>query len=278
MGAQARVGFIGLGNMGAGIAAHIADAGFPLTLWARRPASIAPFADRPGVRVADSPAEVGARADVVGICVWADADVDEVVRGSRGVLAGMDAGGTIAIHSTISPLLCADLAAFAAERGVAVVDAPVSVRPDGKLLVMVGGDQAAVEQCRPVLESFGEPVLHLGPIGSGQHAKLVNNVLLAARLALAEDALTVGATLGLDTDQLGTALHYGSSTTVSTVQMLQRLVALTAEERASGAQTWKWATKDVGLMEAELARLQLPADGPLLTVGRLGARLTETGR
>ena len=124
-----RAGFIGLGNMGVRIADGITGAGIPLTVWARRQASVEPYAGRPGVTVAATPAAVGAGSDVVGICVWSDADVEEVVLGAEGVLAGMAAGGTIAIHSTVSPGLCARLADEARPHGVAVLDAPVSARP-----------------------------------------------------------------------------------------------------------------------------------------------------
>ena len=101
-----RVGFIGLGSQGAAMARRITDEGFPLTIWARRPASVEPFAGTDAV-VASTPAELGAASDVVGICVVADADVEDVLLRADGVLAGMAPGGVIAIHSTVHPDTCA---------------------------------------------------------------------------------------------------------------------------------------------------------------------------
>ena len=120
-----RAGFIGLGSQGGPMARRIAEAGLPLTLWARRPESVAPYADTAAV-VAASPAALGAASDVVGVCVVADADVEAVLLGPDGVLAGMAPGGVVAVHSTIRPDTCRRLAERAAERGVALVDAPVS--------------------------------------------------------------------------------------------------------------------------------------------------------
>jgi 3-hydroxyisobutyrate dehydrogenase len=120
-----RVGFIGLGSQGAPMAQRIVEAGFPLTLWARRPKTVEPFRDT-AASVASTPAGLGAASDIVGICVVADADVEDVLLRSDGVFAGMSPGGIVAIHSTIHPDTCRHLAEQAAERGVAIVDAPVS--------------------------------------------------------------------------------------------------------------------------------------------------------
>jgi len=271
-----RAGFIGLGNMGVRIADQIVEAGFPLAVWARRSASVEPYAGRPGVAIVDSPAAVGAASDVVGLCVWSDDDVEDVLLRDDGVLAGMAPGGIVAIHSTVSPELCARLAERAAAGGVAVVDAPVSARAmEKKLLVMVGGDDEPVARCRPLFTSFGDPVVHLGGLGSGQLAKLVNNVLLAAHIALADDALALGKALGLDEDQLAEALLRGSSSTVPGMQMLRGLAAPPTDE---SSQTRKWAIKDVALMLEVLGHRGVADERPLLAMGRLGATITAEGR
>jgi 3-hydroxyisobutyrate dehydrogenase len=122
---MSRVGFIGLGSQGGPMARCIVEGGYPLTLWARRPESVEPFGDA-AATVVGTPAEVGAASDVVGICVVADADVEDVALRPDGVLAGMAPGGVVAVHSTIHPDTCRRLAEQAAGRGVAVVDAPVS--------------------------------------------------------------------------------------------------------------------------------------------------------
>ena len=197
-GPQITVGFVGLGSQGGPMARRIVEAGFPLLLWARRPETLASYRDTAAQFVTDL-ADLGARSDHVGVCVVDDAGVREVV---GALLATMRAGSRIAIHSTIHPDTCIALARQAAERAVAVVDAPVSggapAAAAGTLTVMVGGDTAAVSAARPVFETFSGLIAHLGGIGAGQFAKLVNNSLMAANMALADAALGVGAALGLD--------------------------------------------------------------------------------
>src|SRR6476469_5695403 len=195
-----RAGFVGLGSQGAGMAQRLVDCGVPTTLWARRAESLAPFAGR--VDVAPDLPALGRASDVVGICVTDGDAVRTVVLGPDGVLAGMAPGSVLAIHSTIGPDECAPIAAAAAARGVDVVDAPVSgggaAAEAGALTVYVGGEAAAVGRARRVLDHYGETVLHMGPLGSGLRTKLLNNALVAAHFALAADAMSTGAALGLD--------------------------------------------------------------------------------
>jgi 3-hydroxyisobutyrate dehydrogenase len=208
-----RVGFIGLGSQGAGIARKIALSGFRTGLWARRPAVLNAFEDLE-VTVAGSAAELAAASDLVGVCVRTDADVEQVIDGPEGLLAGMPAGGVIVVHSTVHPDTCRRLAQRAAQQGVDLIDAPVSGGGDaalaGRLLVMVGGDEQVVARCRPVFAVFGAPVLHLGPIGSGQIAKLCNNLLLTANFAVAPSALTLGRELGVAPEALVEVIASGS--------------------------------------------------------------------
>jgi 3-hydroxyisobutyrate dehydrogenase-like beta-hydroxyacid dehydrogenase len=208
-----RVGFIGLGSQGGPMARRIVEGGYPLTLWARRPESVEPFGDT-AATVVGTPAEVGAASDVVGICVVADADVGDVVLRPDGVLAGMAPGGVVAVHSTIHPDTCRRLAELAAGRGVAVVDAPVSgggpAASQGKLLVMAGGDSEDVDRCRPVFATFGDPVVHLGPLGSGQMAKLMNNLVFTAQITVALDTFSFADRLGVDGAALAQVLAHGS--------------------------------------------------------------------
>jgi 3-hydroxyisobutyrate dehydrogenase len=208
-----RVGFIGLGSQGAPMARRIVDAGSPLCIWARRPQTLEPFADTAAI-VARTPAELATNSDVVCICVVNDADVENVVFGDDGVLAGLAAGGVIAIHATVHPETCRRLAASAADRGVDVIDAPVSgggiAAAEGKLLVMVGGDDSVVERVRPVLATYGDPVLHLGPLGSGQLAKLLNNFLFTAQLSVAVETYDFAARLGIDPAAMAQVLGTGS--------------------------------------------------------------------
>lgn len=209
-----RVGFIGLGSQGAPMARRIVEGGYPTTLWARRESSLAPFSDT-AAAVAASPADLGRASDLVCVCVVGDADVDEVVRGEDGVLAGLASGGVIAIHSTVHPDTCRKLAEHCADRGVSVIDAPVSgggpAAAAGTLLVMAGGESEVVERCRPVFATYADPVVHLGDLGSGQVTKLLNNLLFTANLGTAATALALGEQLGVSTDRLAEVVTRGSA-------------------------------------------------------------------
>ncbi len=192
------VGFIGLGSQGGPMARRIVEAGFPLVLWARRPEALASFADTKAQSVA-SPADLAERCNHIGICVFDDAGVREVC---DALLPTMRPGSIIAIHATIHPDTCLDLSRQAEARGVVLIDAPVSGgghgAAAGTLTVMVGGTAEAVAQARPVFETFAGLISHLGDVGAGQLAKLINNTLMAANMGLADAALTAGAGLGIE--------------------------------------------------------------------------------
>jgi len=215
---QLRVGFVGLGSQGGPMARRIVDSGFSTTLWARRAASLEPFATT-SAAIAGSLVELGRTSDLVGVCVVTDDDVRSVLLGPRGVVRGMAPGGLIAIHSTVHPATCLEVADAARARGVSVIDAPVSggggAAAASALLVLVGGAEADVERARPILSAYGDPVVHLGPLGSGQLAKLINNELMSAQLGLADDALRVGGALHLDPAALASALAAGSGASFS---------------------------------------------------------------
>ncbi|ORA19246.1 NAD(P)-dependent oxidoreductase [Mycobacterium arosiense] len=200
-----RVGFIGLGSQGGPMARRIVEDGYPTTLWARRLDALDAFADT-SAGVAGSPAELAASSDLVCLCVTGDADIDEVACGADGLLSAMQPGGVIAVHSTVHPNTCRELAKKAAAHGVSVIDAPVSggggAAAEGRLLVMVGGDTDVVDRCRPVFQTYADPVVHLGELGSGQTTKLLNNLLFTANLATAATTLSLGSALGVASDRL----------------------------------------------------------------------------
>ncbi|MEB4207901.1 NAD(P)-dependent oxidoreductase [Mycobacterium sp. 94-17] len=199
------VGFIGLGSQGGPMARRIAEGGYPTTLWARRPEALEAFADT-RAEIAESPAELAAASDLVCLCVIGDADIDELACGKKGLLWAMKPGSIIAVHSTVHPNTCRELANKAAPQGVSVIDAPVSgggaAAAEGRLLVMAGGDAGAVERCRPVFETYADPVVHLGELGSGQTTKLLNNLMFTAHLATAATALALAEQLGVEPDRL----------------------------------------------------------------------------
>lgn len=197
-----RTGFIGLGSQGGPMAWRMVQAGFPLTLWARRPEALERYHDTAASFVS-SIAELGAACDHVGICVVDDAGVKSVC---AELIPAMQAGSRIAIHATVHPATCTLLAEQAGARGIDIIDAPVSGGGQGAaagtLTVMVGGASDAVAAARPVFESFAGTIVHLGGVGAGQMAKLVNNALMAAHVALARHALDAGAALGIDRQAL----------------------------------------------------------------------------
>jgi 3-hydroxyisobutyrate dehydrogenase-like beta-hydroxyacid dehydrogenase len=203
-------GFIGVGSQGAPMARRMIDSGFDVILWARRASSLEPYKDTPA-RYAETIAALAREVDHVGVCVVTDADVRDVC---QDLIPAMRAGGLIAIHATVHPETCRKIQIDAAECGVRVVDAPVSGGPHvaeaGELTVMVGGDEADVALARPIFETFGRRIIHLGAVGAGQHGKLINNTLLTANLGMAHEALAAGERLGLARDALVELLLHSS--------------------------------------------------------------------
>ncbi|HEY4022908.1 MAG TPA: NAD(P)-dependent oxidoreductase [Pseudonocardiaceae bacterium] len=208
-----KAGFIGLGNQGMPMARRIAQAGIPITVWARRP-EVAAKASEWGAELTDSPAAVGAICDVLGICVFDAAGVDEVLFGPHGVLESAAPGTTILVHSTVSPADVRSFAQRAEPHDVIVLDAPVSGGPSaaaaGELLVLLGGPADARRRVEPVVDSYAGRVIHFPEVGSAQLAKLVNNTLLAAQMALVADAVRLGQRHGLGGELLD-VLRAGSA-------------------------------------------------------------------
>jgi 3-hydroxyisobutyrate dehydrogenase len=273
-----RVGFIGLGSQGAPMARRIVDAGYPTTLLARRPATLEPFADTAAVTVATL-AELGAASDVLCVCVVDDAGVDEVLRGPRGALATMADGSVVVVHSTVHPATCLRLQAdFPA---VHVVDAPVSggghKAAAGELLVMTGGPADIVARCRAILESFGNPVLHVGPLGAAQEVKLLNNVVFAAQLALAAELFELAAARRLDQAAVASILAAGSGRSYAAEVVAGGGFSLDG----LGAVAGPLLAKDVGIVADHAAltdsTLLVAADAALARMG-VARRVSGGGR
>ena len=195
-----RVGFVGLGDQGAPMARAIAEQGWSLSVWARRLDALSALSGTPH-RVCQDVTELGRECDLVGLCVGDDSDVEEILF-SRDLLASMKPGSIVANHSTGSPDVCPEYEQRGLTHGVHMLDAPVSggrVGAENKnLTVMVGGNEAAYLRSRPVFAAFSTTCCFMGPSGSGQLAKLVNNILFAANLSNAEELLVVGERLGFD--------------------------------------------------------------------------------
>lgn len=192
------IGFIGVGSQGGPMAHRIVDAGMPLIVWARRPEVLEAYTAK-GAKAAGNVAELGAQCAHVGICVVNDADVFSI---TDQLIPAMKPGGRIAIHSTILPESVAKLEAQCDERGLMLIDAPVSGGSPGAeagtLTVMCGGRQEAFDAAMPVFRTFGRLIVLLGPAGAGQRAKIVNNAMLSAHMGIAMAALEAGEALDID--------------------------------------------------------------------------------
>lgn len=165
--------------------------------------------------IADSVTQLGAGVDLLATCVFDAHDTREVLFGPGGAAHSMPTGAIVMCHSTVSPQEIQEIGWEAADRfGLRVLDAPVTGGAPkaavGELVVMVGGDEATYREAAPVIATYSNLAVHLGPLGAGQQAKLLNNALLAAHIGLAHDLFDVAANLGLDTEALGQILRNGS--------------------------------------------------------------------
>jgi 3-hydroxyisobutyrate dehydrogenase len=209
-----RVGFVGLGTMGASMAANIARAGFPLTVWNRTPGRAGSLLEL-GATESATPGELAARVDVVVTCVPDTPDVEGVLFGTDGVAQGIQTGSLVIDCSTISPSATRDFAARLRELDADLVDAPVSGGSEGAkqgtLTIFVGGESASVDRATPVLGAMGRTITHLGPSGAGQAAKAVNQVILAGTYLGVAEGLVLALKEGLDPDALVGALSGGAA-------------------------------------------------------------------
>ena len=209
------VALVGTGRMGSAMAARIRAAGLPLVVHNRTPAKAEALAARTGARVAASPREAAADADVVVTSLTDDDAARAVFRGPDGLVAGLRPGAVVADTSTIAPATTRQLASDVADAGATLVDTPVSGSVStveaGTLLVMAGGDKAALEVARPVLATFASRIEHLGPVGAGATMKLaVNGLVHAINVALSE-ALVLAERAGLDREQAYDVIASGAA-------------------------------------------------------------------
>lgn len=200
-----RVGFIGLGIMGMPMANHIAQAGFPLTVW-NRTASKMKEAERWGAIPAASPKEVAEKSDVVITIVGDTPDVLEVVEGPNGIVEGAKDGLIYIDMSTISPKETKKLAGKLAKRGIHMLDAPVSGgdigAKHGTLTIMVGGEEETLSQVRPILATMGSSIVHCGPNGAGQTVKACNQILCGLNLLSMVEALSFAQKSGINLEKM----------------------------------------------------------------------------
>lgn len=211
---QSRVGVIGLGTMGGAMAANLARAGFRLAAW-NRTAGRSHELEALGVTVAATPAALASTADIVLVCVSDTPDVEAVLFGQDGLAAGAAAGTLVIDCSTIDPAASRRFAVRLADQGIRFVDAPVTGGSEGArnatLAILVGGAPADVERARPVLEAIGRTITHFGPVGAGQAAKAVNQVIVAGTYLGVAEGLVLALKAGLDPQQVVEALSGGAA-------------------------------------------------------------------
>lgn len=211
-----RIGYIGLGNMGAPMARRLADRSGNFTVLDTRPEAVAPFVDA-GATVATSPADLADSCDLICVTVLDDAQVRDVVTGENGLLATARPGTVIAVHSTISDTTAVDLAAICAEKHVDVVDAPVSGgaggAKNGTLAVMVGATDTAFAKIEEPFGRFASLVVHAGPVGSGTRMKLARNLMHFVSFTAATEAQRLAEAAGLDITELGRIVRHTDAVT-----------------------------------------------------------------
>ena len=222
-----RIAVIGLGTMGAPMAGHLLDAGHEVTVHNRTRERERPLAERGAARAA-TPAEAAAGAEAVLICVSDTPDLEAVLFGGDGVAQGLAAGGTVVDCSTVSPSATAELAERLAAQSIGLVDAPVSGGSEGAqngtLTIFVGGSPEHVERAQPILRTFGTRITHLGPSGSGQMAKAVNQVMIAGTYATVGEGIALAQAAGLPLEQLMEALSAGAASSWVLANRAQNMV------------------------------------------------------
>jgi 3-hydroxyisobutyrate dehydrogenase len=209
-----KVAFVGLGTMGGPMALNLIQAGHDVTVHNRTRDRELPIVDAGGQR-ADSPQAAAQTAEVVITCVSDTPDVQAVILGDRGIIHGAQPGTVVVDMSTISPTVTREIAAALAAKQVDMVDAPVSGGSEGAqkgtLSIMAGGDTAVVEKVRPVLAAMGKTITHVGPVGSGQLTKAINQIIVAGTYWAVAEGMAVGMKAGLDMDKVVQAVGGGAA-------------------------------------------------------------------
>ena len=255
---MARVAFLGLGVMGAPMAGHLVKAGHEVTVWNRTGAKARAWAETYGGAVADTAAAAATDAEFVLACVGNDDDLRAVTTGEAGAFAGMAEGTVFVDHTTVSARVTRELAAIAAERGVAYVDAPVSGgqagAENGALSVMCGGDATAYARAEPVIDAYAKICRRLGDTGAGQMAKMMNQICIAGLVQGLSEALRFGEMAGLDGAAVVEVISQGAA---GSWQMANRHATM-LEGRFEHGFAIDWMRKDLGICLATADEIGAP--------------------
>jgi len=242
-----RVAFVGLGVMGYPMAGYLARAGHDTIVYNRTAAKAEQWVDEYGGASASTPGAAAKGADIVFVCVGNDDDVREVILGEAGVLDEMAAGGIVVDHTTASATIAREIYAAAADRSVGFLDAPVSGgqagAENGQLTVMVGGDSNVFERAAPVIDCFAKAITHIGPAGSGQLAKMVNQICIAGVVQGLSEGLHFAACAGLDPAVVIESISKGAA---QSWQMENRWQTMVKGEFEFGFAV-DWMRKDLGI-------------------------------
>jgi 3-hydroxyisobutyrate dehydrogenase len=266
-----RVAFLGLGAIGSPMAAHLARRG-PLTVWNRTGARAAEFAAAHGGKAADTPREAALEADVVMTCLPTSREVEALLYGPDGLLAGLRSGALFLDCTSGDPATSRRIAARLGERGIAFADAPVSGGVSGAvagtLTVMVGADPGTFERARPILGAFGKRIEHMGPVGTGDAMKAVNNALLGVNILAVGEGLAALVKAGVSARTAVDVLNASSGRSFVTEVLVPERV-LTGR----WPQTFRLALLDKDVKIARDFLRETGVDGPLLDrAGELLAR------
>jgi len=249
-----QVAFIGLGVMGAPMAGHLANKGHQVTVFNRTHSKAEAWATRYQGKVAETPAAAAAGADFVFACVGNDQDLREVTVGERGAFSQMKADTVFIDHTTASAEVARELSQAARARGLYFLDAPISGgqagAENGVLTVMVGGDSSAFERAKPVIDAFARAVTLIGDSGSGQLAKMVNQITIAGLLQSLSEAIHFGERAGLDMNLVLDVISKGAA---QSWQMENRGKTMVEDQFEFGFAV-DWMRKDLGLCLAEANR------------------------
>jgi 3-hydroxyisobutyrate dehydrogenase len=243
-----KVAFIGLGVMGFPMAGHLQQAGFDVCVFNRNPAKAEAWVGTYGGRRAASPREAAADAEIVLACVGADSDVREVTVRPQGAFQGMKLGSVFVDHTTASAKVAQELAAEADGRGLRFLDAPISGgqvgAEKGVLTIMVGGDARTLEDVRPALSTYAQAVNLMGPVGSGQLTKMVNQIIGAGIVQSLSEGLNFARIAGLDGHKVVEVLSKGAA---RSFQMENRGPTMVDDEFDFPGFAVDWMAKDLGL-------------------------------
>jgi 3-hydroxyisobutyrate dehydrogenase len=250
------VGFVGLGVMGYPMAGHLARAGYNVRVYNRTGAKSERWVTEHGGSRVETPREAASGADVVCLCVGNDDDVRAVVYGPEGVLDGLADGSVLIDHTTVSAELAEELASAAGERGCGFLDAPVSGgqagAENGQLTVMVGGEQTIFDSALPVMEAYGKSVRRMGPAGTGQLTKMVNQICIAGVLQGLAEGLHFADQAGLDIESVVDVISKGAA---QSWQMENRHATMARGEFDFGFAV-DWMRKDLAIALQAGRRLQ----------------------